>query len=1749
MSRHHRVVPPILGMLNGYGNQGMQKGIGGLEVGELVTNYHDLLDLLPRTSTNAICEPVGSWRSTAMSDNVHGAPSSTPRRPLTHNVLFNFVAKEFDLTARFGIPWGTRIGVVLPNGPELAVTIISVVSRWCAAPINPSNSSAEIRAELESAKAQVIIVQAGIPNESSLYAAGALSLGVIEITPSEDVCGLFSLSKIKSTTIRPNFNSIPQSVEGFVRYYHPETVLLLHTSGTSGNKKLVPYSLDMLVIGVGCIISSWNLGPTDVCLNMMPLFHIGGIVRNIFSPILSGGAVVACSAFDPVLFWDVLSSQRITSYYAAPTMHHAILMEAERRHKPLPVAAIRFIANAAGGLLPALADKLKQTFFNAVILTSYGMTECMPISSPPQSYKMDPVGTSGTKVGPQICISDDHQTSLPADRKGNIFLRGPPCFGGYENNSSATEESFFTIDGVPGWFNTGDVGHLDEQGYLFISGRSKEIINRGGETISPLEIEEALIQHPLVQEALAFSAPHNEYQETVGAVIVSKAGQPRVDLLSLHRFLDDRLHRSKWPQVIVYMPALPKNAAGKILRIKLGERLRLKLVDEDSPLTDRLWEVLKPVPVGASLTSNIDCSQVFPNPAITTELIKSQLGIKDVIILSVDLPSHRGCFVACVTPSSIDKDALMQICTANLHRYLVPAFICALDRLPQIGSGGSTTSSSISISSSNNNNTRNPNATYNPVSVSAIQPEDTKEKSIIFSMHLSRKYEYIRVDEASLLSQVMSSYSCAHVIKPRDDLERAIEGIWRQHLLVTNAGVSGAEGSVVNISIMDNFFTLGGDSLKAGQLVNAMRKQLSVQGLTVPDLFSAPTISAMAKKIAGLGYSLPSEGGGRVSGTGMPTASASVAPSLSKGASGGQSDDNLSGKSPDTHFSLPEKSASNTSYSSLFIQALPLVTVYPIRKMAVWFFVAQPWVMLMDVGVGRLRALVIAMIISRVLTGFLFPLLGISLKWIIVGRYTPGKYVMWGNTYLRWWLVEQVLRILGKGYFSGNLPLCGNYLLVAYYRMLGATIGRNVKLSKGAELGQPDLISIGDNTVVDDAVVRPFTLEERHFVLLPIRIGRDCSVGVRSVVAAGSTIGDNIHIGPQSSSHEVADAHIANRKYCRPQFPQPTLFLMAFMGFPILVLVTVISYLPWYFVLRSMEDKARTDGWYKEDIRTLYDAFVWWCKPQRLPYYFCLRILRKVVVPPIQLILAIIIKNVVIGKFESCERAELESPWNCFKYWLMRSLMGGGGDLCGVAPLVGKHYEIISFIYRRLGSKVGRRVYWPGSGFEVVDYDLLEIGDDVVFGSRSVIMTRSSERAAKVVIGDGAMLADRCVVLPGATLARGSVLGTGGLARENFHYPMGSVWVGSARGNAVSVLPEDQSLKSRAPVGSPFGRAFYDRTASFFVIPLWLIVLYRTIWHVFCCVYHNMPPVLAIYLATNIGHVNRERWIAEVLKIVFVYSVPTYLAFGFNSLLIDVLSKWLLLGRRKPGVYPWDKSSYCQRWQMYLTIQDIRRGDAGDTGMLELLQGSQYIVWYFRALGCSIGDEVCLYPNGANPMMTEPELVTLGNNAQVDDASLIGHINTKGVFSLSEISVGENCVLKTGSRLMSGASMGRSSMLLEHTLILSGDAVDAHTVWQGWPSKVEQRLTEYQRKLRSRLARLEHLDASESCLAAMCSPRRCCCCSFAVQAVQAPLRIKAATSEVSYILTSDIDDNRSGEGEDVERGEHPTEATRLIVRH
>ena len=653
----------------------------------------------------------------------------------------------------------------------------------------------------------------------------------------------------------------------------------------------------------------------------------------------------------------------------------------------------------------------------------------------------------------------------------------------------------------------------------------------------------------------------------------------------------------------------------------------------------------------------------------------------------------------------------------------------------------------------------------------------------------------------------------------------------------------------------------------------------------------------------------------------------------------------------------------------------------------------------MNKGVNRFDALVVAMILSRLLLGVLAPLFGILFKWLVIGRYQPGRYPIWGAMYLKWWLCEQVIYIMGKGFFRDDLPIIGPHLVRLYYVLMGAQIGDRVKIHKDAKIGQADLLKIGDDVLIDNSIIRPFSIEEGHFVLLPIVIGDRCSIGVKSTVAAGAELQSGTCLGPLSSSHEVEDAEAHYRDYARPGFMSPPAYLILFVGIPILLLVLIISYVPWYFGLKIMVQSARSNGWYDAEITSIYAAFQWWVTPQRLFYYFILRVIRRCLIPPLKLLTVVLIKKLIIGKFEPMEFEEKKKPWNRFRYWLMSKLLPGGG-LGGVARLVGTHYEGISFIYRMLGAKIGKRIYWPGSGLDLVEFDLLEVGDDVVFGSRSVVLTSTAKRSAKVVLEAGSMVADRGVIMPGVCLSRGAVLGSGSLAAEDMNIPVGSVWVGSKGGSAVCVAPADMSYNYKDTI-TPFGRAFYHREANYFVIPLWVIVIYNTVWQGVCTCFRNCPTPLSLFLCkfilTDFGHYD-FRHAGDLFQITLAAVIPVNAALTLFALTVDILSKWLLMGHRKEGAYPWDSSSYCQRWQIYLTLQEIRRGERSRTGILDMIEGSPYLVWYFRSIGANIGKDVCLYPNGGDPMMTEPDLVTIGDNSCIDDASLIAHINTRGIF-------------------------------------------------------------------------------------------------------------------------------------------------------
>lgn len=443
-----------------------------------------------------------------------------------------------------------------------------------------------------------------------------------------------------------------------------------------------------------------------------------------------------------------------------------------------------------------------------------------------------------------------------------------------------------------------------------------------------------------------------------------------------------------------------------------------------------------------------------------------------------------------------------------------------------------------------------------------------------------------------------------------------------------------------------------------------------------------------------------------------------------------------------------------------------------------------------------------------------------------------------------------------------------------------------------------------------------------------------------------------------------------------------------------------------------------------------------------------------------------------------------------------------GKRLHEMTELMGQHYEGTSVAIRLLGGRVGRRVYWPGTGPSISDYHLLNIGNDVVFGSRAHLITSDGISSEPIVVGDRAMIADRVTLLPGVQIGEKTTMGSGALTRRNKFYADGGTYVGSKNGDAVclstgsnlgaaqkqlreldshswstakdvevaekqidvSVTEVSQGKRSNEDLNpddlSPFGRAFYLKQAPFRVYSLPFIIMYSVSITVFTSIFWNAPSISAIQIVAYIfrikhDYITNQQW----------YDTPMLygLFFVFTSLLttlqavvataITIGAKWLLLGRRQPGNYDWDKSPYCQRWQLYLTVERLRRHCFRGHGILGMLTGTHWLVLYFRALGADVGSNCALFANGRPSLMfTEPDLVRIGDRTVVDDASVVAHVNARGRFDLNRLDVGARCLLRSGSRLLSGARMCDDSALLEHTLVMGGDVVEKGWTMQGWPA-------------------------------------------------------------------------------------------------
>lgn len=462
-----------------------------------------------------------------------------------------------------GIGRGDRVAIVLPNGPEMATAFLTVAQTAVTCPLNPAYRREEFDFYLTDLGARAIILAEGEagPAHAAALAAGLVILRLVSDPASP--AGHFALRAEGSTGVAAD-----RSAPG------PDDVaLILHTSGTTSRPKIVPLLQANIAASARHIAASLALTPADRCLNMMPLFHIHGLIAAVTASLGAGASVWCAPGFDALRFFGWLEAARPSWYTAVPTMHQTILARAGRNAETIARVPLRFIRSSSASLPAQVMLELSATF-NAPVIEAYGMTEAAhQMASNPLPPRAQKPGSVGVAAGPEVAIAHEVENRLTPGAVGEIVISGPNVTPGYENNPSANEKNFFTVGGQR-WFRTGDQGSLDAEGYLSLTGRLKEIINRGGEKISPLEVDGILMDHPAVQQVVTFAMPHAKLGEEVAAAVVLREGM-EADEAGIRAFCSARLAEFKVPRRVVILAEIPKGATGKLQRIGLAEKLGL----------------------------------------------------------------------------------------------------------------------------------------------------------------------------------------------------------------------------------------------------------------------------------------------------------------------------------------------------------------------------------------------------------------------------------------------------------------------------------------------------------------------------------------------------------------------------------------------------------------------------------------------------------------------------------------------------------------------------------------------------------------------------------------------------------------------------------------------------------------------------------------------------------------------------------------------------------------------------------------------------------------------------------------------------------------------------------------------------------------------------------------------------------------------------------------------------------------------
>jgi len=487
-----------------------------------------------------------------------------PDRPwMTYAGLAAQTARTLTALHAAGVGRGDRVAIVLPNGPEMASAFIAIAHGAVTAPLNPSYKQEEFDFYLSDLKASAIVLPEGYDGPA-LAAAGKHGLAVLRLSfAANDPAGQFTLTAEGTTGATPD-----TALAGI-----DDIALILHTAGTTSRPKIVPLLQRNVAASARHICTSLALTPDDRCLNMMPLFHIHGLIAAVSASLVAGASVWCAPGFDAVRFFGWLDSARPSWYTAVPTMHQTILQRAPRNADIIARVPLRFLRSSSASLPAQVMLELAATF-NAPVIEAYGMTEAAhQMASNPLPPRAQKPGAVGISAGPALRIAHEAENHLLDDGIGEVVISGPNVTPGYEGNPDANAKSFFDAGGLR-WFRTGDQGSLDDEGYLTLTGRLKEIINRGGEKISPLEVDGILMDHPAVQQVVTFAVPHDKLGEEVAAAVVLHDGM-QADEAAIRAFAAIRLAAFKVPRRVIIVAEIPKGVTGKLQRIGLAQKLGL----------------------------------------------------------------------------------------------------------------------------------------------------------------------------------------------------------------------------------------------------------------------------------------------------------------------------------------------------------------------------------------------------------------------------------------------------------------------------------------------------------------------------------------------------------------------------------------------------------------------------------------------------------------------------------------------------------------------------------------------------------------------------------------------------------------------------------------------------------------------------------------------------------------------------------------------------------------------------------------------------------------------------------------------------------------------------------------------------------------------------------------------------------------------------------------------------------------------